>query len=152
MIRQISVRACLLALWRNDNCVFLLLLLAVVNLPQAMVLCLGDGGHVAIEPAGHNHHSESSCLCGQDSRPPDTDDYLHLAGGTCHSCVDIPIFVGMGDHRVSSRGSNSVGIYPVNLQSAVSAEAAPDVTDTVSAVPHRPPPSCTPLRSIILQV
>ena len=44
----------------NRTTVLLLLSLAALNMPQAMVLCIGHDGHVAIEPAGHDHCADGS--------------------------------------------------------------------------------------------
>jgi hypothetical protein len=52
----------------------LLSLATVLNASQAMVLCVGPDGHIAIEPLGHSH-------CGG----------THASDSHCCPCTDIPI-------------------------------------------------------------
>lgn len=93
---------------RNNRRAFLLLLLslAAVNVPQATVLCLGYDGHVAIEPAGHNHGEDGLHACGRRPVNVESKDLSHVAYGHCRPCVDIPIPVAVGDHRPVSLRSD----------------------------------------------
>jgi hypothetical protein len=141
--------------WRNNKRAFvpLLLSLAVLNVPQAMVLCVGDDGHVAIEPAGHSHCGDGSHLCGLDSGRLDRDDHSHVAHGHCRPCVDIPIVVEMVHSRIPSQRSDLPLVCLTYLRPTVLTGALFDATGLVASFSHPLPPSGgTPLQGIILQV
>jgi len=74
-----------------------LCLMLVLGNSEALVLCIGQNGHVAIEA------SDSGC-CGHLSRAccPDDAHCLFAAGSSaqdddCGACVDIPISSGSAD-------------------------------------------------------
>lgn len=143
-----------LASWRNNQCVFvalLLLPLAVLNVPQAMVLCVGDDGHVAIEPAGHDHGVDGFHSCGRDSGR--SDEHSHVAHGHCRPCVDIPIVVAAGRNRIASPRSDVPVICLSHVQPAMLTGSPLDAAQTVASFSHLLPLSCgDPLQGIILQV
>jgi len=94
----------------------LLLSLAALNMPQAMVLCIADDGRMAIEPAGHGHCADGSHVCdhGQEA-----DGHSHIGRQHCRPCVDIPIAVGTGDDRIVSQRSKSAPHQVASFQPAI---------------------------------
>lgn len=140
--------------WRNNQCVFvalLLLLLAVLNVPQAMVLCVGDDGHVAIEPAGHDHCVDGLHSCGRASAQP--DEHSHVAHEHCRPCVDIPIVVAAGRNRIVSQRSDVPLICLSHVQPTMLTGSPLDAGQTVASSSRLLPLSCgDPLQGIILQV
>ena len=67
-------------------------LIAISSMGSGMVLCLGEGGHIAIEAPAKGHcgvHQEGSHdACGDDHG---TKCSIAVAEDHCHGCVDIPI-------------------------------------------------------------
>ncbi|MBN2447733.1 MAG: hypothetical protein JXO22_13450 [Phycisphaerae bacterium] len=83
-----------------------LCLLAMGNVPHGMVVCVAGQGHVAIEPAGHDHCADGdagSDAFGHSILCP----YGHAANGDCASCVDIPLSLGAFDHRSAPAASKT---------------------------------------------
>ena len=63
----------------------LLMLSVVANGTQAVVLCAGCDGHLAVEMAGHHHcHNKNDCQ-------HDSNDHADEHGTPCRLCVDIPL-------------------------------------------------------------
>ncbi len=88
--------------WRTKNRTILLVVLSLLtaaNTSYGLVLCFGPGGHVAIEPAGHNHGCPATDTHASSGGPADTsgppDEHSH-----CCSCTDIPISAGTSNHQV----------------------------------------------------
>lgn len=128
----------------------LLSLMAALNASQAMVLCVGHDGHVAIEHAVHSH-----CACaGQTPDPANSHDSgdPHLADGHRQPCIDIPIPVGGCEEQITPDVSRANTVKAVAMASP---RAYPD-TDTAflagSGPPESPATYDVPLRSIVLQV
>ncbi len=130
-----------------------LLLLAALNMPQAMVLCIGHDGHVAIEPAAHDH-------CADGSRPHDhgpagleTGDHAHVGHEHCPPCIDIPIPAGASDERTAAQKSKSGPVCFAASQPAMRVSDAFNGFDTVASIPSWLLPSCDiSLHCTILQV
>jgi len=67
---------------------------------QAVVLCTGLDGHVAVEIAGHHHnHGEHECERVSNDSHHGSDEYKT----SCHSCVDIPLSPGFVDGLVAQK-------------------------------------------------
>jgi hypothetical protein len=86
----------------------LLSLMAAMNASQAMVLCVGSDGHVAIEPVGHDHCADGTHLCELDAAVHDT----RLVPGTdatrCGGCTDISMADEIGSDPRASAASKIV--------------------------------------------
>lgn len=130
----------------------LLLSLAALNMPQAMVLCIGQDGHVAIEPAGHFHCVDGIHFC--DPGNLRAAAHTHVEHGHSRSCTDILIPVWAGHERIGSQK-----FRPAPVLIAVFGPVMPplDVSDTADGAASswlsRRLPSCsTSLRCTILQV
>jgi hypothetical protein len=93
---------------------FLLLSLVVMSAPQAMVLCVGHDGHVAIEPAGHNHCEDDVHACAAGA---EADGHSHLGSPRCRPCIDIPVAVGVDDDRVVAPRSRCAPVAVAFLHS-----------------------------------
>lgn len=73
-----------------------LCLLVMFNSSQAMVLCIGEGGHVAIEASDSQCCGCFPCVC------PQNTSALTVAGCSaqddhCGQCLDIPISSGLAE-------------------------------------------------------
>ena len=87
-----------LHLWTAWVCVVAYVLTGFVGAADALVLCVGANGHLAVEAA---HDEGPSCECPRDvaAAEPSSEDApasgqdalqaLHLAGERC--CIDIPL-------------------------------------------------------------
>lgn len=136
---------------RRLPAVALVCFLAALNASQGMFLCVGAGGHVAIEPLGHRHcdgavHDHEHDVDAQSSRGYDRG---YAAQERCHPCVDIPLTLGPVDERILASPPNTVvalviGEPPASL---CNADASPDASDR-TLLPSRQ----TALRSVVLQV
>jgi len=82
---------------------------AALNMSQAMVLCLGADGHIAVEPAEHNHYAD-----GCHARSPESGDHSHVGPARSRSCIDIPLPDRTGDTRQEpiSTPTHTVGSPP----------------------------------------
>jgi len=98
--------------------VVLLMLSIVVNGTQAVVLCTGRDGHVAVEMAGHHH-----CHNGNESEeaPHGSSEDKNEHKTPCRSCVDIPLSPGIAD---------GPGVQKTPATNAVSSGITPSVSDT----------------------
>ncbi len=91
-------------IWLRSLSVLLCLLIASGQV-EAMVLCVGHGGHLEVEVAGHD-------ACCEHEEPVGCDDgYQHewqlQADEDCHSCWDIPLTFGVGGvYNLSSVGGH----------------------------------------------
>ncbi len=110
----------------------LLSLATALNVSQAMVLCVGPDGHVAVERLGHSH-------CGG----------THASDSHCCPCTDIPIPGCSGESRSSL-------IMPAGCASS----ATPALLPAASGPEYEPPAALLvalifpelSLRSTVLQV
>lgn len=69
----------------------MLSLIVTLNGSQAMVLCVGSDGHVAIEPAGHDHCADGTHICESDADVHHTDLAPDTDGARCHGCTDLAL-------------------------------------------------------------
>jgi len=96
----------------------LLLLMAAMNVSRAMVLCVGNDGHVAIEPVGHDHCADGTHLCEADAA---THDKYLVPGEDaegCGGCTDLP----MADQIGSDPGASAAA---KNLSAGMLAASSP---------------------------
>jgi len=81
----------------------MLLSVAALNMPQAAVFCIGDDGHMAIEPAGHDHCADGSHPRNYHPTGDEAAEHSHIGLSQCRPCVDIPIPTESSDRRFVSR-------------------------------------------------
>jgi len=129
----------------------LLSLLMMGNASHGMVVCIGAHGHVAIEPAGHDHCADADDAhdCGPAASGSGATGYL--ADGHCEPCVDIPLSLGAFDDRLTSGALKMSGSTPA---ACIEPPATPQThgTDVLTFTRCTFLTFPTPLSSIILQV
>ncbi len=131
--------------------VMLLSLVGALNASQAMVLCIGCDGHVAIEPAGHDHCADGTHKCESDAAVHDTCLVPDTDPTHCGGCTDIPMAQTIGSDPGASAASKiaSAGMLAIL--------AAPQAPSNDAACFDSVASAClsfyhVPLRSIVLQV
>jgi hypothetical protein len=139
---------------RNANHAILLMLLslAALNMPQAAVFCIGGDGHMAIEPAGHDHCADGSHP--HSRRPTDSETAEHSQVGRpyCRPCIDIPIPVGSGDHRIASQKMKLTPAHAAGLPPAIDMPGGFDALRVAKPSFFSSHASCALLRCVILQI
>jgi len=129
----------------------LLSLVGALNASQAMVLCIGRDGHVAIEPVGHNHCADGTHKCESDAAVHDTVLAPDMGGTHCGGCTDISMAQTIGSDPGASAASKivSAGLFAVLVAPQIPPDDAACIDSLASAhliFDH------VPLRSIVLQV
>jgi len=132
-------------------CVLVCLVIAG-NVSQGVVLCFGQGGHVAIESAFHKDHGDH---CGQASHT-DTDhsDQKHPAfdhdhAANCQPCVDVPIPVDVAKLKNFAQYNDTISITTAHAIRATTAYANLKVLK--SAFDHSADSTyCASLRTVII--
>jgi len=122
----------------------MLSLMTVVTASQAMVLCIGCDGHVAIEPVGHDHCADGTHLCESDAAVHDIRLVPSAGGANCRGCTDIPIAQEIGRGPSTSAAMFAFSAY---TQSPPDDGAQAGFESQVSDSPQ-----AIPLSSIVLQV
>jgi hypothetical protein len=121
-----------------------------LNASQAMTLCVGDDGRVAIELLVQDH-----CAC--RAQTPGADSVLvgaasRIMDGRGQSCTDLAIPVGSCGIRVTPAASNAIPAGPT----AAPPLPSPAALDAIQIVWLASPPAFTcyycPLNSIILRL
>jgi len=122
----------------------LLSLIAAMNASQAMVLCVGSDGHVAIEPVGHDHCADGTHLCESDAATHDTRLAPEGGGTHCGGCTDISMAQEIGSNP-SPFAATFVFSSPAHIlpDDGTRAGLESQVSDSSQAIP---------LSSIVLQV
>jgi hypothetical protein len=141
-----SLRSC------NGRTLLVLLSLAALNASPAMVLCVGEDGHVAVEPVGHHHCTDGTHTHGRPPAASDTSDYPHLSRDCCRPCEDSPISATAGAECVTphaSKWSLARPAIPLMLSSLPLDDAGRLLP---SAALCQPPPDGASLRTIVLLV
>lgn len=133
---------------------FAMMLSAMValNMSQAVVVCVGADGHVALEAAGHHHCDHDTHTDDSHSSSADTEDHRHAEDTHCQPCTDIPVCVGALEHPFKPSHS-PVGVFvPVAciVPFGFPAPDASDVGDLESFTAFAT--FFVPLRTVILQV
>lgn len=83
--------------------ILVVLLIYVVmagNTSGQLALCIGANGHVALEPAIHEHCHNHPHIEQNDPSPMEHELDGHLENPHCKPCIDIPIFIGPTDNRL----------------------------------------------------
>jgi len=129
----------------------LLLLMGALNASQAMVLCVGCDGRVAIESVGHDHCADGTHRCESDAAVHDTVLVPDAGSTHCGGCTDISMAEAIGSDPGASAGARvaSAGLLailaapqtPPNDGACVDSSAS-----TYLSFYH------VPLRSIVLQM
>jgi len=71
------------------------------NTSGELSLCIGANGHVALEPAIHEHCHNHSHIEQNDPSSMEHENDGHLESPHCKPCIDIPIFIGPTDNRLA---------------------------------------------------
>jgi hypothetical protein len=130
---------------KNHATVFMLLsLMAATNASQAVVLCIGCDGHIAIEPMGHDHCADGTHLCESDAAVHDTRLVPDAGGTHCGGCTDIPMVQAIGSDPSTCAATLAV-FSQVHIPPEDGARAGfeSQISDS---------PQGIPLSSIVLQV
>jgi len=125
-------------------------LLLLCNASEGIVLCVGSGGHVALESAFHDHHNS----CGRENlgtageQAEDADSHVHSRG--CRPCVDIPVWMGLPQENLSAAKAKVI-----SQAGACSAESEAILQAKFISLAHSlpdylPGPFFRPLRTIVL--
>jgi len=132
----------------------MLSLIVALNGSQAMVLCVGSDGHVAIEPVGHDHCADGTHLCEADAEvhhknlSPDTDA---VRG---RGCTDLALAGEMCSDPTASGTSKTLswsladGLYLPADQRETDNERPPTVLSEFTFVAQYQ----VPLSNVVLQV
>jgi len=135
----------------HASVLMLLSLIAALNASQAMVLCVGCDGRVAIEPVGHDHCADGTHKCESDAAVHDTSLAPDAGRTRCGGCTDILIADAIGSDPGASAASKIVSAGMLAVLAA--AQTPPNDAACISL---SAPSSLTfyhiPLRSIVLQV
>jgi len=70
------------------------------NTSGGLALCIGSNGHVALEPAIHEHCHNRPHIELNDPSSMEHEHDGHLESPHCKPCIDIPIFIGSTDNQV----------------------------------------------------
>ena len=100
--------------------IVLLILSVALNGTQAVVLCLGSDGHVAIELAGHRHYESNH---GSEEAKQETDAFATELQTCCGPCMDVPLTPGISEAPAAQKS------LAVNALSADIALFVPEMTD-----------------------
>ena len=127
----------------------LLMLSIAANGMQAVVLCTGSDGHVAIELAGHRH-----CESDHESEEAahESEAYAAEEQACCGPCVDIPLSPAISDGPGVQKTPATIALFAgIALSIPNTADPGPETSSAAGACP-----SFTsfydPLSSIILIV
>jgi len=132
----------------------MLSLVVTLNGSQAVVLCVGSDGHVAIEPAGHDHCADGSHICESDADVHHTDLAPDTDIARCHGCTDLAL---AGEICNDPKASGMSKIVPWLLVSGCWLPVEQRTTDNeqptaiISASASGPLYSA-PLSNVVLQV
>lgn len=140
---------------RSNNRMVLLLLLSLLtaaNTPYSTVLCIGPHGHIAIEPAGHNHRCPATDAHDSPASPADASSTPGDEHNHCCPCTDIPISAGTSNHQIVP-GTSRTNILDWLTGPTLAGPARDDCTGNSASASGSFLTSChIALRSIVLQV
>lgn len=122
---------------RNANRAIMLLMLslAALNMPQAVVFCIGHDGHMAIEPAGHQHCQDGSHPRNYHAAGAETAEHAHLGVPQKAACIDIPIPSESSDSRFASQRSRLTPVAAAGLAPSVDTYRAADAPCVLEPLP-----------------
>jgi hypothetical protein len=128
--------------------VLIILLLAFSN-SQAVVLCIGEDGHIAVEVASSDCCTSASAGIAEADATRPADDG-HSDDDHCGSCVDIPLFGGAytlsttKNENPTDTDAAAMGVLPIEtIRTSGPGLAVESFTHTSYF---------TPLRSVILLI
>jgi len=81
--------------------VLLIYIFMAGNTSGDLALCIGADGHVALEPAIHEHCQDHPHIEQNDPSSMGHEHDEHLESPHCKPCIDIPIFIGPTDNRLA---------------------------------------------------
>ena len=110
------------------------------NTSGELALCIGANGHIALEPIIHEHCHNHPHIEQNDPSLLEHEHDGHLESPHCKPCIDIPIFVGPTDNRLSLKPVKPNSNKLVSLVGCASHTIIPDkwcAMHTLPAVPCR---------------
>ena len=105
------------------------------NTSGGLALCIGANGHVAFEPAIHEHCHNRPHIEQNDPSPMEHEHDGHLESPHCKPCIDIPIFIGPTDNRIALKPVNPNSHTLVSLVGCASHTIIPDKWCAVHTLP-----------------
>lgn len=111
----------------------LLILSVVINGTQAVVLCMGNDGHIAIEIAGHKHYH-----CNHEAKgiPQESDNGTEEHDTPHQPCVDVPLSSGITDSPLVQKAPEMVVLsVGIDLFVPYMAELDLEAFETAGACP-----------------
>ena len=104
------------------------------NTSGGLALCIGSNGHVALEPAIHEHCHNHPHIEKNNPSSLGHEHEEHLESPHCKPCIDIPIFIGPTDNRLALK---PVKPNPDTLVSLLEPAAISNYQFILPAVPRR---------------
>lgn len=81
--------------------IFLLIYVFIAGYTSGeLALCIGANGHIALEPALHEHCHNQQHIERNNLSSTEHEHDGHLENPHCKPCIDIPIFIGPTDNRL----------------------------------------------------
>ena len=114
--------------------VLLIYIFMAGNTSGGIALCIGSNGHVALEPAIHEHCHNRPHIEKNNPSSLGHEHEEHLESAHCKPCIDIPIFIGPTDNRVPLK---PVKPNPDTLVSLLEPAAISNFQFILPAVPCR---------------
>jgi len=96
------------------------------NTSGELALCIGANGHVALEPAIHEHCHNRPHIKQNDPSSLGHEHDGHLESPPCKPCIDIPIFIGPSDNRLALKPVKPNSHTLVSLVGCASHTIIPD--------------------------
>ena len=127
----------------------IILLLAFSN-SQAVVLCIGEDGHITIEAASSNCCTNAPVGTSKAGATIFVDD-SHSANDECGSCVDIPLFGG-GTYTLTTAKKENPSHMTTAAMGPLPVEAIQTSGLGLVLESFTPTSYFTPLRSVILLI
>jgi len=81
--------------------VLLIYVFMASNTSGELALCIGANGHVALEPAIHEHCHNHPHIEQNELSSLGHEHDGHVESPHCKPCIDIPIFIGPTDNRLA---------------------------------------------------
>jgi len=132
--------------------VVMLSVLVALSMSQAVVVCVGADGHVALETAGHHHCDHDTHADNANGSAAEKEDHCHAEGTPCQPCTDIPVCAGALEHLFKPSYSPAGIIVPAACIVPFGF-AAQDATGGANLESFTPFATFfVPLRTVILQV
>jgi hypothetical protein len=139
---------------KRDRSIALMALLSLIvalNMSQAVVLCIGGDGHIAIELAGHHHGEHDAQDHDHDVDALEADVSFCAEHGHCRPCTDIPLSTGPCEDRIAPKAASAKALSWICPLSVLDRQAG-DSTRLTATSPLIEAAYPIPLRSIVLQV